>query len=68
MVADREALLKRKAELEDRLDKIRADYGRGLDADSEEQATELENAEVLEELTRLAIEELGEVERQLAAL
>lgn len=67
MTADRAALLQRKAELERRLEKIRADYAGGLDPDSEERASQLENADVLEELTRLAVEELDQIERQLRA-
>jgi len=63
-----EALLKRKDELIARLRAIRADLGRGLAADSEEQALQLENMEVLQEIQRLADEELKQVERELEAL
>ncbi len=63
---DREQLLKKRDELKDRLDAIKADYGRGLDADSEEQAQELENAEVLAEISRVTLEELEAIEKLLA--
>lgn len=63
---DREQLLKKRDELKNRLDAIKADYGRGLDADSEEQAQELENAEVLAEISRVTLEELEAIEKLLA--
>lgn len=63
-----EELKKKKAELEvrrgellDRLDAIKRDYGKGLERDSSEQAIQLENAEVLEEISRVANEELQKV-------
>ena len=46
--AERTKLLTRRDELRARIDKIEADYRSGLDADSEEQAQQLANAEVLE--------------------
>lgn len=63
-----EALEARKRELEERLAAIRRDLGRGLDRDAEEQAIELENLEVLEEIGRVAEQDLRDVERRLAAL
>lgn len=74
-------LLEKKSELEvrrnellDRLDAIKKDYQKGLEADSSEQAIQLENAEVLEEINRVTHEELQKVsqaidriERQLNA-
>ena len=63
-----EALLTRKNELIARLEAIRADLGRGLAADSEEQAVQLENLEVLQEIQRLADEELKQVQKELDAL
>ena len=68
MTDNREALLAKREELEARLEKIKQDYGRGLDRDSEEQAQQLENAEVLEALTRQAIDQLAEIDQKLAAL
>lgn len=63
-----EALEARKAELEKRLAAIRKDLAGGLDADSEEQAIQLENFEVLQEIARLAEKELAEVQEKLEAL
>lgn len=68
MSQSRDKLLQRKAELQDRLQAIRADLGRGLAADSKEQAIQLENMEVLQEINRLAEAELAKVEKELAAL
>lgn len=59
------ALKMRKAELEKRVGDIQKDYRRGLSADSEERATELENAETLEEIQRVALEELRIIEEHL---
>ena len=59
------ALKMRKAELEKRVADIQKDYRRGLSADSEERATELENAETLEEIQRVALEELRIIEEHL---
>ncbi len=66
MKPTREALLERREELIGRLDAIRADLERGLDADSEEQAVQLENLEVLQEINRLAEEELARIEKALS--
>jgi hypothetical protein len=63
-----EQLLARKEELVQRLKAIRTDLARGLAADSKEQALQLENMDVLQEIHRLADEELRAVERELAAL
>jgi hypothetical protein len=68
MSQSREKLMQRKAELQNRLQAIRADLGRGLAADSKEQAIQLENLEVLQEINRLAEVELAQVEKELAAL
>jgi len=68
MSQSREKLMQRKAELQNRLQAIRADLGRGLVADSKEQAIQLENLEVLQEINRLAEVELAQVEKELAAL
>lgn len=64
----REQLLQRRDELTRRLDAIHADFRRGLSADSQERAAELENAETLAEIERVAALDLAEVNRQLAAL
>lgn len=61
-------LKKRKAELEQRIEAIKRDYAEGLSADSSEQAIELENAEVLAEIQRLAVNELVEINQELRRL
>jgi len=63
-----EDLETRRQELIERLDAIKRDYGRGLDKDFEEQAVQLENAEVLAEIARVTADELGEVNRAIAGL
>ena len=63
-----EQLLVRKQELVQRIKAIRTDLARGLDADSEEQAIQLENMEVLQEIHRLADEELKVIEEELSKL
>ena len=63
-----EALTEKRDELMKRLADIRRDLRSGLDADSKEQAIELENMEVLQEIHRLADEELQNIEQQLAEL
>lgn len=59
-------LLRKRVELGRRTKAILADTGTALSADSGEQAIELENAEVLDELAREAIEELSKVNMALA--
>ncbi len=66
--ADIERLTQRRLELKTRLQAIQRDLGRGLGVNFEEQAIELENLEVLEEIARVAKEELEEVELKLASL
>ena len=61
-------LLKKRDELRQRLDAIHKDYRSGLDADSEEQSIQLENAEVLEGIAKITAEELEKIEAQLAKL
>lgn len=61
-------LLSQQSELTERLNAIRVDVARRLNADSAEQAIELENAEVLEILKHEAEAELGEVEGALTRL
>lgn len=65
---ERERLGRRRDELRARLEAIRADYRRGLDADLEEQAVQLENAEVLQGIASAAAAELEQIERRLATL
>lgn len=68
MKKTREELLQNRDELIQRLAAIRADLGKGLDADSKEQAIQLENIDVLNEISRITQEELDNINRQLAVL
>lgn len=61
----RERMEAKKAELNERIDKIKADIGRGLDADSKEQAGQLENKEVLDALANEATEEVAQISAAL---
>lgn len=61
-----QALITRRDELRERIEAIEADYRKGLDADSEEQAMQLENAEVLAGISKAAADELEEIEKKLA--
>lgn len=65
-ISDR--LRQQHAELAARLEAIRKDVGKKLNADSREQAVELENAPVLDELAREAEDELSKVNDALARL
>jgi hypothetical protein len=64
----RQQLLARHKELLDRLTAIRSDLGKGLSRDSEEQAVQLENLDVLQEIHRLASAELKAIELELSEL
>jgi len=61
-------LLVRRDSLRGRLEAIERDYRKGLEADAEERAQQLENAEVLDGIARAAAEELAQVEARLAEL
>lgn len=63
-----DTLKARQTELEKRLEAIRKDMAGGLDADSEEQAIQLENYEVLREIARLAEQELAGIKKKLSNL
>jgi len=64
---NKEGLISKKTELEERLEKIRQDLGRGLDADFAEQAVQLENHDVLLEIARVSEEELLKINKQLSS-
>ena len=64
----KEELIKKRKELIDRIDAIKADYRRGLDADSEERAVQLENRETLYEIERVCLEEIAKIDEQLKTL
>ncbi|NNE38627.1 MAG: hypothetical protein HKN08_10020 [Gammaproteobacteria bacterium] len=61
MSGSKQELLAKKAELEERLEKIQNDMKAGLDADWEEQAVQLENRDVLLEIARVTEEELQKI-------
>ncbi|MDH3326987.1 MAG: hypothetical protein OEM38_09765 [Gammaproteobacteria bacterium] len=61
-------LIEKRDELRQRLENIEKDYRQGLDADSEERAVQLENAEVLDGVAKAAAEDLEKIEMQLAKL
>ena len=58
-------LLAERDRLRERIKAIERDVGRGLDKDLEDQAIQLENAEVLNEIMRLTQEELQRIEAQI---
>lgn len=60
-----QALRDKQAELRERVDAIKRDFQAGLDRDFEEQAVQLENAEVLNALLTQALTELEEIEQKL---
>ena len=68
MSTDLQALEARRKELKERIAAIHRDLGRGLEKDYEEQAIQLENLEVLQEIARVAEEDLRKVELELAGL
>lgn len=64
----RVSLEQQKAELMTRVDKIKADVGRGLEADSKEQAAQLENQEVLDGLANEATDEIAKISAALTRM
>lgn len=58
-------LTEKRDQLAARLNAINLDFRQGLDRDSEEQAQQLENHEVLAEIARVTAEELNKVEAAL---
>ena len=67
-INEKQQLIEQRDELRKRLLSIEQDYRRGLDADADEQAIQLENAEVLDAIAKSLAEELSAVEQQLAEL
>lgn len=68
LVERKQQLTTRRDELLLRLEAIKNDYGKGLDPDWEEQAMQLENAEVLAEISRVTAEELNKVQQGIERL
>lgn len=65
---DKTLLTIKRDELRSRLESIEKDYRQGLDSNSEEQAIQLENAEVQEAIAKSTSEELQRIEDKLAKL
>ena len=65
MNEEKSALLDKKRELEERLDKIKQDLSNTLNPDFAEQATQLENRDVLYEIQRVTGEELEKIRQKL---
>ncbi len=61
-------LRKQRDSLRNRLEAIEQDYKKGLSADSEERAIQLENADVLEGIAKATAEELHRIEDRLSEL
>ena len=65
---EKAALLEQRNLLRQRLEAIEQDFKKGLSADSEDQAIELENADVLSGIAKATAEELQLVEDQLSEM
>lgn len=61
-------LTKRRDELRARLGSIEEDYRAGLPSDAEEQAIQLENAEVLAGIAKATADEIARIEARLKEL
>jgi len=61
-----EELIRSRDELLKRLEAIRIDLRGGLDADSKEQAIQLENMQVLQEIARVTEVNLQQINQQIA--
>ncbi len=68
MASNKSALIEQRNRLRDRLRAIEADYRRGLDADLEDQAQQLENAEVLAGIANATAQELERLEIEIERL
>jgi RNA polymerase-binding transcription factor DksA len=66
-MSETETLLEKKKDLEERLERIKKDLRHELSADFAEQATELENRDVLLEIARVTEEELAAVNSKIHA-
>jgi len=66
MKKTREELIQSRDELLKRLEAIRKDLRGGLDADSKEQAIQLENMQVLQEIARVTEVNLQQINQQIA--
>jgi RNA polymerase-binding transcription factor DksA len=66
--SEKSRLIEKRDELRARLEAIRKDVRRGLEADFEERAIQLENDEVLAGIAKATAAELESVEERLARL
>lgn len=66
MEKTRKELIRSRDELLKRLEAIRKDLRGGLDADSKEQAIQLENMQVLQEIARVTEVNLQQINQQIA--
>jgi RNA polymerase-binding transcription factor DksA len=66
--SEKSRLLEKRDELRARLEAIRKDVRRGLEADFEERAIQLENDEVLAGIAKATAAELESIEERLARL
>ncbi|RMG57171.1 MAG: TraR/DksA family transcriptional regulator [Gammaproteobacteria bacterium] len=64
----RQQLLQQLDELRTRLERIRQTKGQALDKDAEEQALELENSEVEDDIEAVTLAEIDQIERVLARI
>jgi ATP-dependent Lon protease len=62
----RQELLAKREQLKERLKAVKKDVGRGLDKNLEDQAVQLENADVLDEIARVTTSELARIEKLLS--
>ncbi len=62
----RQTLLAKRDQLRNRLTAVKNDVGRGLDKNLEDQAVQLENADVLDEIARVTALELERIEQLLS--
>lgn len=68
MTAEMADLIIQRDSLRERLESIEQDYKKGLSADSEERAIQLENADVLEGIAKATAEELSQIEDRIRKL
>ena len=68
LVEKKQELIRQRDELMKRLEAIKSDYAAGLSPDFEEQAVQLENADVLAEISRITLEELQKVNQAIERL
>ena len=68
MNEDKKVLLDKRKALTERLEAIKLDLGRGLEKDYEEQAIQLENLEVLQEIYKVTQQEIRDLDKKIQDL